>query len=239
MPNYFLEQTDVTLLQRLLDEARSRRWDLGVRNDRNRDEEQASDCYIATLDTWEGIDGLNHAVQGYSGPRDIPGYALCDVYEVKEGILRAIAHQVPVYNLSEERIRNDWFTVSKSKGGDWVINNKTVIVDGILYKKLDPATGPLTGATVGYAVLLEWEELEVEDFVTGEYTPAKWKTTERQLRFVNRSMSMQGQSGTYGKFVKSQGEFNPLQLDCTFSQEGVNLVINVFSDTYGGFAYGG
>lgn len=239
MPNYFLEDRDVNLLQKLIDEARSRRWDLGVRADVNRGEEQASDVYLATLDEDAGIDGLDHAIEGASGPKDVPGYALCDVYEVKDGSLSPIAHSVPVYNLSEERIRNDWFSVSKSKGGNWVLNNKTVVVDGILYKKLDPATGPMTGATVGYAVLLEWEKAHTEDRVTGVYTPAKWKTVERQLRFVNRSMSMQGQPGTYGKFIKSQGEFNPLTLDCTFSQEAFNIIVNIFSDTYGGFTYGG
>lgn len=181
-----------------------------------------------------GIAGLDHGTEGLSADGDIPGSGEADIFEVRNGVLHWIETTQTVFNLSEERLRNDVYPVIRMKNGSWVVVNKTVILNIILSKRLDPATGPLTGATIGEGIILEFKSSDA----TG-LTADKWKTVSRKARFENHSVGFQGTAGTYGVLAKTQGKMGLIHLDCQASEEAINEIVNIFSDTYGGFTYGG
>ena len=200
------------------------------------EDHQAPEVYLAISRDSDGIEGLNHSDQNLAGDSDLPGLGECDIYRIIQGRLSWIEKSNQVYNLSEARTRNDIFPVMRTKFGEWIIVNKHVEVEGILYKELKPATGPLTGAVFGYAFLIEWASKSTDDDV-----PDKWKITNRPMRFVNRSLNQKGDPGTFGRFSKLGGEFRP-NLDCAPSEEGVQVVIEyeetLVSGGYGSGAYG-
>lgn len=198
------------------------------------EDHQGPETYIAIPVEPEGIEGYTHAAENVADEDDIPGIGECNIFQLVDGKLSWVEKVQQVYNLTESRIRNDCFPVTRTKYGPWIVIHQRVEVEGILTKDLYPAAGPLTGATFGFVRLIEWAESR-ED----ESLPDKWQLTNRVLRFVNRSVSFKGTPGTYGRFGKEQGEFHPNVLDCSASEEGVNAIIDIFSDTYGGFTYGG
>ena len=197
------------------------------------EDHQAPEVYLAIPKDSEGLSGLNHFSRNLTGDGDLPGFGECDIYQIVHSRLLWIEKTKNIYNLSEARVRNDIFPVIRTKFGDWIVVNKHVEVEGILTKTLSPATGPLTGATFGFARLVEWSKKSDDSDV-----PDEWKLTNRELRFINRSISIKGEPGTFGSFRKLGGEFRP-SLDCGVSEEGVNAIVEIFSDTYGGFTYGG
>lgn len=211
------------------------------------EDHQAPETYIAIPVDDEGINGLNHAIENVSGEDDELGYGECDIFQLVDGKLSWVEKSEMVYNLSEERIRNGAFSVTRDKFGNWLVVNKTVLLEGILTKRLEPATGPLTGATFGYLRLIEFKERNGIGTGTGtgtgsgseDATPDTWQVTNRILRFVNRSVNFKGAAGTFGSVKSTGGEFRPDALDCKASEEGVQAIVDYWSDTFGGFVFGG
>ena len=211
------------------------------------EDHQGPETYIAIPVEPEGIEGLNHETGNIAGEDDLPGIGECDIFQLVDGKLSWVEKVQQVYNLSEERVRNDAFPVTRTKFGPWIIVNKPVEVCGILERRLDAATGPLTGAKFGWLRLIEWDHSSAIGTGTGTGTgtgsdddvPDIWKVTKRRLRFVNRSVNFKGAAGTFGSVRKQQGEFHPSVLDCKASEEGIHAIVDIFSDTFGGFVYGG
>lgn len=197
------------------------------------EDHQAPEVYLAIPRDSEGLNGLNHFHQNLAGEEDLPGTGECDIYRIVNSRLLWIEKSKDVYNLSEARIRNDLFPVIRTKFGEWIVVNKPVEVEGILTKQLKAATGPFTGATFGYALLMEWKSLS-----TDKNKPDSWGLTRRELKFVNRSMNFKGQPGTYGRFGKDGGEFRPNVLDCQPSNEAIQGVAEYLDLVQGGIGSG-
>ena len=197
------------------------------------EDHQAPEVYVAIPKDLNGIEGLNHSTQNVNGENDLPGLGECDIYQIVNHRLLWIEKSKEVYNLSESRIRNDIFPVMRTKFGNWIAINKHVEIEGILSKDLKTAEGPFTGAIFGYAILMEWAAKS-----TDENLPDTWKLTNRELKFVNRSVSFKGQVGTYGRFGKDGGEFRPNVLDCKASEEGVQAVVAFLNLIQGGIGSG-
>ena len=237
----------------------ARTWDSG-------DDQVATGDLIAIPVTHDGIDGLTikgplnpdgkfgGALQIQSGG-DVPGVGLCDIYKLRtsgpaeHSELVPIEKQVKVYNLSQERLGRDWLTVTKNRQGDWIATPKEVFLEGILLSPLERADGPLTGAKAALMLVIEHGTYTMNLFTDSgsrvnrpieEVVPSTWKTTNRILSCINRSISMRGAPGTYGKFRKCGGELRPVDLDCAPSEEGVQVVI-LYEETIisGGFGSGG
>lgn len=242
---HYLTDTEVDLLQRVLDTHRGRRVNQPVsRRDTLWEEhegQQAPEVYIAIPVESAGIEGLTPAVFGANQEDDEVGAGVCDIYRIVDARLVWVEKTEYVFNCSEARIRDEWFTVQRTKFGQWVVVNHFVVLDALLAEELTAAEGPLTGATVSRAHLIEWlENVAVED---GEpYAAANWRIITKSVRVINRSVNFRGSVGTYGVFGKLGGEFRPIALDCDPSEEGVHAVITLtgdFGDSTGSGSLGG
>ena len=241
MADFVINEETLEVIQQVYDATVRTRLNIPSRPTSERqftegEDHQAPELYLAIPVEPEGIEGYDHATENIAGEDDIPGVGECDIFQLVDGKLSWIEKVLQVYNLTESRVRNDCFTVERTKFGDWFISPKRVEVEGILTKTLLPARGPLTGATFGYVRLIEWDPTVLNEDPS---IPDKWRLVDRILRIVNRSCSFKGSPGTYGRFGKEQGEFHPNVLDCIASEEGVNSIIDVFADVFGGFTYGG
>lgn len=232
------------------------------------DDQVATGDLIAIPIAHEGIAGLTIAgpvnFDGKFGGAlqvqssgDVPGVGLCDIYKIDTGSdegyseLIAVEKQVRVYNLSQERLGRDWLSVTKNRQGHWIASTKEVFLEGILLSPMDKADGPLTGAKAAllaviehsnYNMLLENNNGVRVNRLIEEVVPSTWKATKRILSVINRSLSMEGKPGTYGKFRKCGGELRPIDLDCAPSEEGVQIVIEyedaLVSGGFGSSGYG-
>ena len=138
-----------------------------------------------------------------------------------------------VYNVSQSPLIEDYITIKRDKYGDWYATGIEDSFEGVLLNWLDPATGPLTGATLGLMVVIQRNYPISED--TSEFTSSKI------IRgFYNRAISMQGAPGTYGRCKRMNGETRLEYLDCVPSEEGVQVIVE-YEDTLvaGGFGSGG
>lgn len=214
----------------------------------------------------EGIPGLTIAgpvkpadvTQGalqIPGSGDVAGIGLCDVYRIQDSDetgyseLYLVDKRVQVYNLSQERLGRDWLSVTKTKQGIYLASPREVILEGILLTEMEEADGPLTGATAALISVIEYSQynmtlqndagVKVNKSIE-EVVPSTWKTANRILSVINRSVSTKGAPGTYGKFRKCGGELRPIDLDCAPSEEGVQIVIEYEEALVsGGFGSGG
>lgn len=90
-------------------------WDEG-------EDHQAPETYIA-LAPEAGIPPLSPPSGTGSasfGSGDVPGSALCDIYQLARGVLLPIDYQQRVYNLSASTIEHGWILVTREKFGHWL-----------------------------------------------------------------------------------------------------------------------
>lgn len=244
MPVNVFSDEDVGLLRDFCDQLRRGRGNPQSRTP-SRDFDDVGgdspDVYIAIPQDSHGIPAVSHTGV-FPGEGDAVGQGVCDIFRiVGGGDLIPIGFSENVYNFSTSVIPRMWIPVQRTKFGDWVASRVTEIVEGILLTKLKPAAGPLTGATTCDILVIERFKSSSPEFdENGQITvPADWATTKKRIRVINRSVNFKGAPGTYGVFENLGGEFRPLVIDCAISEEGIHLIVDIFSDTYGGFVYGG
>ncbi len=140
-----------------------------------------------------------------------------------------------VYNVSQSPIIDEYIEISRDKYGDWFAKSFADEFEGVLLDWLDPATGPMSGSTLGLMLVVQ------RDYPTT--SPASSFTKSKYIRrFHNRALSMKGSPGTYGRCGRMNGETRLKYLDCAPSEEGVQIVIEyeeaLVNGGYGSGSYG-
>ena len=134
MGMHFLSDSEVALLQRLLDVHRGQLGNMPSRppTERSWDEgedHQAPEVYIAYPQTHAGIPVLLSAGTGTGesdSDYDEPGKAECDIYKIVENDttgdpeLHDAGFSKDVYNLTPSAIDQDWVSVARTKFGKWL-----------------------------------------------------------------------------------------------------------------------
>ena len=140
-----------------------------------------------------------------------------------------------VYNLSQSPLVEDYIYIKRDKYGDWVATAIDDTFEGILLSQLDPAIGPLMGATIGSMFVIQ------KDYPTSN-NPSAFSKIKIVRDFHNRALSMKGSPGTYGRCRRMNGETRLEYLDCAPSEEGVQIVVEyeeaLVSGGYGSGSYG-
>lgn len=129
MPNFVLSESDVKIIQRLVDQAKNVPINSQIATDTERsfdeaEDHQAPETYIA-LPPVNGIPGNSVAYSG-SGLENTPGSAECDIYQIVykagEMILKPVVNlRRTVYNVGSVGIAQDWIPVSRDKYGRWLV----------------------------------------------------------------------------------------------------------------------
>lgn len=120
---FFLTAEDVATLKFVISEWRGR-----LRNARHRrgtensfDQDFPSpDVYIAKPQSGGGIPALTPGAGTGTDAGDMPGSALCDIYQLTETGLVFTGWAELVYNLSDSAISQRWITIKRDKFGSWL-----------------------------------------------------------------------------------------------------------------------
>lgn len=131
---YFLSENDIKVLQKVLDESRSRNEYSPARIPTelalaDRQDFMSGEIYIAKPAASSGIPGLTVDSDG-----DIPGKAICDIYRVTEPVgedtytrlLQMEDKDKYVYNLAGAKIGQGWIVTVKAKSGHWIAIPTTI-----------------------------------------------------------------------------------------------------------------
>jgi hypothetical protein len=198
--------------------------------------------YIAfPIDYIEGIPGLTPGGYFDGFPIDTPGMAYCEIYTITDGALQTTGQKEYVYNIQRNAIVNDYITIHQDHFGNWIAKQTNDVFEGILFETLEAATGPLSGGTIGSVI-----EIRRYDAMSGD--TRLFYPSLLIHKVDNKSVSTNGVAGTYGIFQRLNGETRPLHLDCFPSEEGIQVVVEIYdalisggfgSGSYGDGTFGG
>lgn len=242
---FVLTESDVSLLKDMAQIYKNRR--LNPQLTEESPQVESTDIYIAYPEDVElGIPELTPAGtwqddDGNDVPQfDEPGVGSCRIYQIVQGAMSELGVE-DVYNIRQAPIVEDYFIVIRDKYGDLIAQPIEETFEAILIQELEPATGPLTGATEGLALVIQKNYPITADV-------AQFAKSSIIRGFYNRALSMKGSAGTYGQFKRLNGETRLEYLDCAPSEEGVQIIIEYEeglvlggsgSGGYGDGTYGG